>query len=218
MTLIQTDMRWRWIILALLSPLILGIFYIALGIFGPEDRGYWDFCGDSTAIESGFQQFFIGKTHYPAYSLEQLRKLKAFDPNTQELMDEYWVYYTPFSSQTPDDKVVLRIGYGPLSCIPWLCDFSITKYELTHDLQAEALQWSDRLQETTAKQVHQFIKEHPSYSVVAANPWWKGTTPQNSHAELTIAYRKPEDTKTYEEHYSFLPKNDDWVLDVQASK
>jgi hypothetical protein len=206
--------RLIYVILPLLGLCVL-IFlagYLAFGMFAGDDQGYKDFCGAVTVIQSDCQKFYVGKKDYPAYSMQQLRKMGAFDKVSQEFLDQYSVDLTPFSSQTPDDKVVLRIGYGPFTVIPWLCDFSITKYEVTHDLSAEALQKSDQLQVTKKEQVRRFTEEHPSWSIVAANAWCQGTTPEESHAELTIAYRVPNDQQNHENHYSFLWKQDDWVL------
>lgn len=210
-------MRRRWIIFALLCPVILiAIWAAAYLVFGvsSDDQGYKDFCGSVEPIRSSFQEFFKDKKDYPAYTLAQLRKMGAFDAGTQEFLDDYWIHYIPFSSKTPDDKIVLRIGCSPFGGVPWLCDFSLTKYELTHDLMAEARQRSDQLQLTTAKEVRDFKVKHPTYSIIAANPWCQGTTPQDSRAHLTIAYRKPGDSLTYEDNFNFTEENHDWVLDA----
>jgi len=201
-------MRWRWIILALITPVLLVVSYFAFLISTVDDQGFKDFCGAVKVIESDYQQFYVGKKNYPAYSMAQLQKMGAFEKVTQdEFLKYYWVHHTPFSSETPDDKIVLRIGYGPFGCIPWLCDFSMTKYEVTHDLDAETRARSEQLQQVTKeKVVHQFVVEHPTYSVVDTNAWSKGTLPQECYAEVRIGYRMPGDSQRHEVSFSFLQK------------
>jgi len=212
------DKRWRWIIIALLCPLFLVIsfvIYFAFAVSTWDDRGFQDFCGESEVIQTSFQTFFKTKKDYPSYSMQQLQRMGALE---NEIPPEYWVYYTPFSSKTPDDTIVLRMGYGPFGFIPWLCDFSWTKYDLTHNSQEETNPWKDRLQVAKEKEVQQFNEEHPSFSVFSAFAWFNGTIPENSHAELMIFYRKPDDSQTYNVHYDLMESNDDWVVVSKTSK
>jgi hypothetical protein len=130
-----------------------------------------------------------------------------------EVPSEYWVHYTPFSSSTPDNAIVLRMGYGPFGFIPWLCDFSWKKYDLTHDLGSDGNKWTARLETTKEQKVQQLEREHPSWKIVAAMASLVGAYPNPDHAELLIDYRIPGDPIRYRAIYDFAQKGYDWAWD-----
>jgi len=134
-------MRRGWIILFTVLALIVAGLLFVLCFPDPDDQGFKDFCGEAKVIQSDFQEFYGHKDRYPEYTMEQLRQMGGRSDDDAE--HEYWFYFTPFSSDTPDDRIVLRMGYGPLAIFPWLCDFSWTKSQLTHDPEPGPFQ--DRL-------------------------------------------------------------------------
>ncbi len=207
-------MRRRWLLFALFTPILLiGLLvlsYFAFEFSLGDDQGYKDFCGETEVVQAGLQQFFSIRRDYPAYSLEQLRTMGAM---ADEVPSEYWVHYTPFSSSTPDDAVVLRMGVGPFGFIPWLCDFSWTKYDLTHDSDPDESHWKHQLEETKEKQVQQLEQEHPSWKIVAANASLVGAAPHPVHAELDIDYRISGDPIRYRAIYDFAQEGDTWAWD-----
>jgi len=104
-------MRWRWIIFALLRPLLLVVIsYFVFEFSLGDEQGYKDFCGEAEVVQDSFRQFFKTKKDYPAYSMEQLQRMGGFE---NEVPPGYCVHYTPFSSTTPDNKIVLRMGLSP---------------------------------------------------------------------------------------------------------
>jgi hypothetical protein len=211
-------MRRRWIIFALLGPVFLiGAFilsYFAFEFSTVDDQGFKDFCGEAQVVQDGFQQFFRNRQVYPAYSMEQLQRMGAIE---DELPQEYWVYYTPFSSKTPDNTIVLRMGYGPFGFIPSFCDFSWTKGQLTHNTEWEPNPWKERLEVIKEKQVQQFESEHPLWKILAASADFDGTVPENSHAELLIDYMIQGDPKLYRAHFDLFEKNDSWACDGKTT-
>jgi hypothetical protein len=212
--MVHNGMRRRWLILVICSPVLLiaaflGCFY-AFEASLWDDRGFKDFCGETEVVQSGLQQFFRIRHDYPAYSMEQLRTMGAI---ADEMPSEYWVHYTPFSSSTLDDTVVLRMGYGPFGFVPWLCDSSWTKYDLTHDSASDGNRWADRLEETKEKKVQTIEHEHPSWKIVAALASLVGPAPNPDHAELLIDYRIPGDPVRYRAIYDFAQEGDSWAWD-----
>jgi hypothetical protein len=212
--MVEIGMRKRWLILGICSPvLLIAVFFLCFYAFESslwDDRGFKDFCGETEVVKDGLQQFFRIRHDYPAYSLEQLRVIGAI---ADEVPSEYWVYYTPFSSSTPDDTVVLRMGYGPFGFIPWLCDFSLTKYDLTHNSDSEMSHWKDRLEETKEKQVKQIERDHPSWKIVGALASLDGAAATPDRAELLVDYRIPGDPVRYRAIYDFAQNGDEWAWD-----
>jgi hypothetical protein len=216
--MVEIGMRKRWLILVISSPVLLvAVFFLCFYAFEAslwDDRGFKDFCGDTGVVSSGLQQFFRIRHHYPAYSMEQLRAMGAI---ADEVPSEYWVHYTPFSSSTPDDTVVLRMGYGPFGLVPWLCDISLTKYELTHDTASDGNRWIDRLEETKEQQVQQLEQKHPSWKIVGAMASLSGAAPNPQRAELLVDYRIPGDPIRYRAIYDFAQEGDNWAWDGKTN-
>jgi hypothetical protein len=183
-------MKRGWFIFGLLGSAIvivaLVLCYFAFEFSLGDDRGYKDFCGEAQVVQDGFQQFFRIRHVYPAYSMDQLRRMGAI---ADEIPSEYWVYYTPFSSNTPDDAIVLRMGYGPFCVVPSRCDFSWTKSDLTHDSDLDVSPWKDRLEEAKETRIQQLEREHPSWKIVAAFAYLVGAAPAPDHAELLVGAR-----------------------------
>ena len=73
-----------------------------------EEQTYF---GDLKGIEGNFRAYFHGKAEYPAYSLEQMKDQGIVDKETYKLIKCYNGKYTPFSSTTPENAVVLEFDY-----------------------------------------------------------------------------------------------------------
>ena len=218
MKFVSLAMRRRWIIFGIVAPLLLIVAlvlcFFAFGISTWDDQGFKDFCGEAKVVPDGIQQFFKNRKVYPAYSIDELRQVGAIE---DEWPQEYWVYYTPFSSETPDSAIVLRMGYGPFCFIPSLCDFSWTKYHLTHDPEPQGSPWKDRLEVIKEKQVQQFESEHPSWKIVAASADFNSAIPENSRGELLIDYRIQGDSKLYRARFDLFERSDRWACDGKTT-
>lgn len=77
-----------------------------------------------TKIQSDFKAYYHDKKSYPAASLETLRKNGAVSDLSYRILQNYRFEFTPFSSETPDDQIVLLIYHN------WIIPEKLTKEDL----------------------------------------------------------------------------------------
>jgi hypothetical protein len=187
---------------------VLAFLYCYIQFSEGDDQGFKDFCGEGNVVRDDLQQFYKGRKVYPAYTLDQLQQMGAFDGEARA----YWVHFTPFSPSTPDSEIVLRLGYGPFGLIPQLCDITFTKYDLTRDPSPSPSPWNDRLEDVKESQVKAFVSGHPGAQIISSFAWFDGQVPVGSRGQMIIDYLLPRETATRRIQYELWEKDTSWAV------
>jgi len=188
-------MRRFWIVLSILTATLclVGLAFLYCIFNDPDDQGLKDFFGEAKVVEYDLRQFYGPRKDYPIYTLDQLQQMGAFDGDARS----YWVHFTPFSSETPDSQIVLRLGYGPFGAIPQLCDISWTKAELTHDPDPDQSRWKDRLEDFKEAEVRTMAKQSPGTRIISAFASLDTNEPENLRGDLLIDYISAGESTTH---------------------
>jgi hypothetical protein len=98
------------------AMLAIGLLYLAYFIWANflTDTAFrqaqWE-AGSMKVMISEFRGYYHGRDHYAPKSLEQLRQEGVISDDTFQFISSRSYRYIPISSDTPDDALVLRLGW-----------------------------------------------------------------------------------------------------------